>query len=277
MTKKFLFGAASALVVAGFATSNVSALCNPPKYASTFNPGTYAFTYFTTTIDNPTTLVGRVWSPVGDHTGTCNTDAPFLYFGADPHNIGLALDTGIACIVGCPGGSLSLQVTVGNAAGSESLVTMSPETPTGALNFDFSTRGHAMANSRPRVTTSSRATNIVSVNVTVDPPAVFDGASADITGINILSAAGTSDPGRNAASYTSKGVVPAVGGATPLTFDCSTAGAGNDNWIVTQLVTATGGANPTVSGATRVKCNSALANPNYKVVPKKSMGASTQH
>jgi hypothetical protein len=276
MTKKFLFGAAVVLAIAGLATSNVSALCNPPKFTATFNSLSGAYTYFNTTVPNAT-LVGRLWSPLGDHTGTCNTDHPFLYFGADTSLIGMSLALGEGCVVGCPAGSLSLQVTASNGSASETVITTAPETPTGGLNFDFSTRGHAMGNSKPKVTTSSRAGNTVSLTVNIDPVGAFDGAAADISGINILSAPGLTDPGRNAAAYAPKAVAPVGGGAVPLTFDCSLTPALQDVWIVTQVATLSGGANPTVSGATRVKCNSALATPKYTVVPKKSMGTSTQH
>jgi len=278
MTKKFLFGAAVVLATAGLSTSNVSALCNPPKVTGTFNAITGAFTYFHTNVPDPTSVTARFWSAGGDHTGTCNADAAgFLYFGANTGDIGMYFSFGNGCTVGCPVGSLTLQVTAANATASETLVTTTPETPSGALHFDFSGRGHTMGNNRPRVTTSSRVGNNANLNVTIDPVAAFDGATGDISSINLLSAPGTSDPGRSPAAYTVKTNVPATGAAVPVVFDCSLTPAGSDVWIATQLVSATGGPSGAVSAATRVKCNSALANPNYKVIPKKSMGASTQH
>jgi hypothetical protein len=107
MTKKIVFGAALVLVIAGLAAPNASALCNPPKFASTYNSATLAASYWHTSLPAGSTLVGKLWSSTGDHTGTCNTTAqiPMLYFGATPGDVGFTLAMGDPCVVGCPSGS----------------------------------------------------------------------------------------------------------------------------------------------------------------------------
>jgi hypothetical protein len=280
MTKKIVFGAALALVIVGLAAPSASAACNPPKSVGTYNVATQASAYWHTTLSGGS-LVGKIWSGAVDFTGTCNNPPGpgILYFGANPGDVGVSLSLGDACVPGCPTGSLSIQATALTATGSETIISKVAETSTGAVNFDFSGDGsHPMAAyPRPRVTGSSRVSTNVSLNLAVDAVPAFGGAGSDIVGYNILSASGASDPGRLASAYSLRTTIPSPGGAggtgtTPV--DCSN--INNDQWVVTQLV-FTGGASNTVSAATRVKCNPALANPKFNVVPKKGLPTSTQH
>ena len=279
MSKKILFGAALALVIVGLAAPSASAACNPPKSLSTYNSGTGAYSYWHTTLVGGQ-LVGKIWSGAVDFTGTCNDgNQTFLYFGATPGDVGFNLSLGEACVPGCPSGSLSIQVTAISGANSETITGKAPETSTGAINFDFSTSGNLPFASypRPRVTASSRVTTNVNLNLAVDALS-SNNAGADITGYNILSASGATDPGRLASAYTLRSSIAAPGGIAgtgAATVDC--ANIANDQWVVAQLVTS-GGPSNTVSAATRVKCDPNLANPKYTILPKKTIGSTTtQH
>src|SRR4029078_12375650 len=120
MTKQLVFGVALALVIVGIAAPSASAACNPPKSISTYNSGTGAFVYYKTTLLDANKLVGTVWSASGQHAGTACHEGPlattFLYFGATPGDIGMNLSLGDGCVVGCPSGTASFQITASNAA-----------------------------------------------------------------------------------------------------------------------------------------------------------------
>jgi len=281
MTKKIVFGAAIALVIVGIASTPASALCNPPKSLSTYNSGTGAYVFFDSGFPNAgTTLVGNVWSGAVNHTGTCNVDAPFVYFGAGDGQVGLNFNLGASCVNGCPSGSVSVQITAINGGASHTMTTQTLESVgPSAVNFDFSTTpAHVLGNyPRQHVTTSSRVGSSVNVAVSIDAASdsAFDGSASQITGYNVLSAQGATDPGRLAAAYGAVPLttIPAPGGIAATgnaAVNCTV--TANDQWVVTQLVT-TGGPSNTVSAATRVKCDPALANPKYNIIPKKSMGS----
>lgn len=279
MTKKIVFGAAIALVIVGIASTPASALCNPPKSLSTYNSGTGAYAFWDTGFPNAgTSLVAKIWSAAGDHTGSCNTVPGILYFGGEGQ-IGINLNLGDSCVVGCPSGSLSIQATAINGASSHTLTSQVPETSLSAINFDFSAKtGYVLGNyPRQHVTASSRSGSNVLVNFSIDAASAsaFDGTGSQITGYNVLSAQGTTDPGRLASAYGAVPLtnIPAPGGAAATgnaSVNCSV--IASDQFVVTQIVT-TGGPSNTVSAATRVKCDPALANPKYNIIPKKSLGS----
>jgi len=288
MTKKIVFGAALALLIVGLAAPSALATCGGSKSAGTYNSQTGLYPFWHTTLTLVDTdgvnLVAKVWQPGGnDVTGTCNTrnspdgNAGILYF-ANPGQIGMNVDFSDACVGGgtlCPGGTLAVLATVTRGNKTEFLATQTPETPAGGLTFDFSSYGdHEMfALPRPRVTGSSRAGSLININVALDAvnAALYEGTGPLFTGYNILSKLNPTDPGRLASAYD---VVPlataAASGGGPATsapaVDCT--GNLNSRWVVTQLVTANG-PSPTVSEATRVSCDPSLADPKYKIVPKK--------
>jgi hypothetical protein len=283
MTKKIVFGAAVALVIIGLMAPSASASCVNSTSVSTYNAGTGAFSYWHTTLTGPgTTLVAKVWSGGTDMTGTCNTrnnaDGNFgiLYFGLTTGDIGMQFNMADACVPGalCPVGSLQVLATVNKGGASEFLTTQAPES-SGAVTFDFSTFGnHALvAVPRPRITGSSKVGSTVQANITVDPVSAgaYEGTGPVITGYNILSKLANSDPGRLASAYDTGPTIAAAGGGTGtgvVPVDC-TGGSPtlSRRFVVTQIVT-TGGPSPTVSTPTQVSCDSSLADPKFKIVPK---------
>ena len=289
MTKRIVLGAAFALVIVGLTAPSASAFCANSTTASTYNPVSYAYTFWHTSLTGPgRTLVGKLWTPGGqDVTGTCNvqtpTSNPFLYFGADPQNVGFSIDFANGCVGGtpgspCPGAQLAVMATVSQGNKTEFLTTQVNQGSSG-VNYDFSgltSPPHNMvAIPRPRITSSSRVGSSVNAQVTIDPASLgaYDGSAGLITGYNILSKLSGTDPGRNASGYDAGPNVTAAGGGTAstgITVDCTGGSPSlNRRWVVTQLVTANG-PSPTVSEATLVSCDGSLAEPpgKYKIVPK---------
>jgi hypothetical protein len=274
MTKKIVLGLAVVAFAVVVMAPAASASCIPGKSAQTFNAQALTYAYWTSPSGTPGTVVGQFWQLGNPAAGSGNsTVCPnMLYFSAAGMNLNLDLG---ACSAGCVGGTMAVLAQNQTPAGTEFLVATIVETPANTVNFDYSTQGdHAMVQlPRPRVTSSSRAG--ASVNLNVQVPAISDGlygpnAANAITGFNILSASGTTDPGRNAAAYTLRSSIAAAGGGAgtgAVTVDCTN--TAQDQWVVTQLALDGGQVSSTVSAATRVNCNPALADPKYKIVPKR--------
>lgn len=284
MMKKIVLGlAVTALVGVAFAPT-ASASCLPDKAASTYGAG-LAYWHGVTPVAG-STLSGQTWqlgAPGVWSTGNCNqvdqgSGSPgFLYFAGE--NIGLNLHLG-TCGNGCPAGGSTLVIAAykTSPAGTEFLVATIAETPAGVVNFDYSTQGdhNLVTLPRPRATSSSRAGSLVNVGIQI--PAVSGGlygpgAASAITGYNVLSAPSSTDPGRNAAAYTLRTTIPAAGGVAgtgTIQVDCTN--PSTDQWVVTQIVFENGGVlGSAASQATRVNCNPALADPKYKIIPKKGV------
>jgi hypothetical protein len=285
MTKKIVFGVAAVALATVVMAPAASAACASARSAKTYNSGTGAYSYWhAPSGDTGGTLVGQTWqlgAPGTWSTGNCNSvdvgspgGAGFIYFGAG--GIGLNLDLA-ACGSGCPASGSTLAVVAQKKSGATTdfLVATVVETPGGAVNFDYSTQGnHEMIPMpRPRVTSSSRAGTTVNLNVQV--PAISAGlygpnAANAVTGFNILSASSATNPGRDAAAYTLRSAITSPGGNAAtgaVSVDCTNPNA--DQWVVTQLVLEGGVGSSAVSEATRVNCNPALADPKYKIVPKR--------
>jgi hypothetical protein len=274
MNKKTVLGVAVVALAALVMVPSASASCIPAQNASTSDPAAGVYAYWHPASGNGV-LVGQTWqlgAPGNWSTGNC---VDFLYFSGSDVNLNLNLG---GCGNGCPAPLSTLAVLAQNktAVGTDFLVATVVQTPTRNNFFDYSTQGdHAMVPMpRPRVTSSARAGSTVNLNVQV--PAVSDGfygpnAASAITGYNILSAASATNPGRDAAAYTLRSSIPAAGGGAgtgAVTVDCTN--TAQDQWVVTQLVFEGGQVSSSaVSEATRVNCNPALADPKYKIVPKR--------
>ena len=280
MMKKIVFGA----VVAAVAISMVptaSASCVPAQNATTYANGATAYWHTSIVGVDNSALVGQTWQLGAPGTWNGNGGAvpcaDFLYFSGS--NINLNLDLG-ACGAGCPaaGSTIAVLAQVRGPVGTEFLLATATQTTTGSAFFDYAAQGdHSMvALSRPRVVSSSRAGSLVNAQVSV--PSVAGGlygpnAASAITGYRIVGASSPTNPGRNAAAFTtSLATVVAPGGTagapTPVTVDCSN--IANDQWIATQISFENGAVlSSAVSEPTQIKCNPSLADPKYKLVPKK--------
>jgi hypothetical protein len=281
MMKKIVFGA----VVAAVAISMVptaSASCIPAQNANTYANGATAYWHTSIATADNAALVGQTWQLGAPGTwngaGGAIPCADFLYFSAGGINLNLNLG---GCGAGCPspGGTLAVLAQVRGPVGTEFLLATVTQTLTGDSFFDYAAQGdHNMVEvSRPRVISSSRAGDIVNAQVSI--PAVSGGlygpnAASAITGYRIVTASSPTNPGRNAAAFTTTlATVAAPGGtaaaATPVSVDCSN--VANDQWIATQINFENGAVlSSAVSEPTQIKCNSSLADPKYKIVPKKN-------
>ena len=291
MNKRIGLGMAVVVIALLAIASPVSASCPVDKSAATYD-GT-SLSYWHSTTSDPGTLTGQTWqigAPGVWNNGNggaldCNnvdqgTGSPgFLYFvGGD--KIGLNLHMG-TCGTGCPanGSTIAVAAYKKYGAGTDFLIATIAEGTNPNANFDYAVQGdhNLIVLPRPHVTSSSRAGTTVNLNIQV--PGVSAGlygpsaASGNgITGYNILSAQAATDPGRNASSYTLRTSLPASAGGPAsgaVGVDCTN--TSQDQWVVVQLQYEGGSflAN-TVSQATRVNCNPALADPKeYKLIPKK--------
>src|SRR5262245_9372290 len=288
MTKKIILGLVAVAVV-GLVAAPASAACIPDKAAVTYGAQP---TYWHSANSNPGTMLGQSWQVGGpgiwnSGSGTpldCNnidqgSGSPgFIYQIPGTDKVGLNLHMG-SCGTGCPanGATVAMAAYKSTAQGTEFLIASVAETPAAAFNFDYSQQGdHNLAPlPRPRVTSSSKAGTIVTLNIAADATlgGVY-GSASSVTGYRILSAQSATEPGRNAAAYTLRGTIGGTGGAAgtgQVTVDCGASTA--DIWVVTALNLENGGvAGGAVSAPTRVNCNPNLADPKFKIVPKKSTG-----
>jgi hypothetical protein len=274
MSRKTVVGIALAFLIVGITAPNASASCSPPKSISTYNAGTGGFAYWHSTLAQTpgSALVSKMWSGAVDFTGTCH----FLYFGQTPGDIGLAGSFGEACLPGaaCPSGPMSVFAAVTKGGATDFLTTQTTETPGGGVTFDFSNHPHQMVSlGRARITSSSRVGSNVNIGVAVDSQALglYDGTASQVTGYNILSAPGAADPGRAASSYSLRGSIAAANGgagAGSTAVDCTT---NTPQWVVVQLITPAG-PTPAVGPATKVNCDTSLADPKFKKIQRPSIG-----
>lgn len=279
MTKKIVLGMAAVALAGAVMAPSANAACSSIRSASTYsNTGTS----YWHSVSNDGTLVGQGWQlgsagawSTGGGAVVCEN---FLYFSSGGINLNLDL---ASCGSGCPasGGTIAIlaQHQPAGTAKTHFLVATVSETFATSVNFDYGGQGdhNLIEVPRPRVVSSSRAGSLV--NVSVQIPSIAGGlygpnAASAVTGYNILSASSATNPGRNAAAYSLRTSVAAPGGVAGTSgvvgVDCTT--ATSDQWVVTQL-TFEGGAvlSSAVSEPTRVNCNPALADPKYKIIPKK--------
>jgi len=275
MTKKTVFGVAVVALAALVMVPSASATCASIRSANTYNAIEGGQAYWISPIGESGNLVGQTWqlgAPATWSTGNCTG---FLYFSVGGINLNLEMSS---CGAGCPAPGATLAVLAQNqgAQGTDFLVATIGETPARSVNYDYSTQGNhnLVPMPRPRVTSSNRAGSAVNLGIQV--PAASAGlygpnAASAISGYNILSASSATNPGRNAAAYTLRATIPAAGGGAgtgAVTVDCTN--TAQDQWVVTQIQFENGGVlSSAVSDATRINCNPALADPKYKIVPKR--------
>jgi hypothetical protein len=269
--RKTIFGLSLAVLAVSMATSVASANCNPPKYASTYNAWTGAYTFWVSTLPSGSGIRpwGTIWTGGTDHTGTCNDfNQNFLSTKTPiPGGIGLDLWLGEQCVVGCPSGSLSLEVRALNAytrpTEAQFLLIKVPETPGPGPNFDYSNTSHPMCEfPRPVINDlhSNGSTKTATLAIGSTAGCAFGGALEEITGWRILAKASSTDPGMFD-TYGLRGslaVTPGSNGSASgtVTLDCSNAALAQ--WVTAQLVT---GATVfhLVGPTTRVSCQTGAA------------------
>ena len=291
MTKKFVFGAAVVVLAALAMAPAASASCGSVRTASTYNSGTRAYTYWHAPSGDATgTLVGSVWqagapAAFDPNSGVVPCTGSFapLYFGSGGIGLNLHMES---CGNGCPAPNSRVAVLAQKKDPTgvvDFLVATVDETTGGAVNFDYSTQGaHQLVRLlQPTVLASGpKVGNTLPVHISLSSvSSAFYGpnAASTLSGYRIVYKLAAASPGTDASQFilAPGGAISAPGGGavgdTLLQLDCTDPTNTKDAWIATQL-SFEGGAivSPAVSQPKRVHCVGSLAEPKYRVVPRKS-------
>jgi hypothetical protein len=283
MTKKIILGLAVVALAVAIATPAANANCGSIRSASTYANGVAV--YWHSPLPAGGNLVGRSWQLGG---GTSAWDSStgvvpcqgFLYFSAGGINLNLDL---ASCGGGCPATNSTLAVLAQHqpAGGTQTafLLDTVTETPANTINFDYTSQGdhNLIVQGKPTIVSSSRAPGQVTLNLSF--PSVTGGlygpnAGTSVSGYRVVSARSAVNPGRDAAAFNTPlltgGTVAAAGGgpaAASVTLDCSVL---TDQWVATQILFEGNAiASGAVSEPRQVHCDPALADPKFKIVPKK--------
>ena len=289
MTKKIVFGVAAVALAAVVMAPAASAACGNVRSASTYNSATRAYNYWHAPSGDATgTLIGQTWqlgNPGQFSTGDClNFNGGILYFGSGGIGLNLHMES---CGAGCPSPLSTLAVLAQKrdpTGVTDFLLATVVETP-GVVNFDYSTQGNHQMIRMPQPTVLSsgpKVGNTLPVHISL--PSVAAGlygpnAGNAITGFQIVYKLAAASPGTDGSLYTpAPGGTIAAPGGTPvadalLQLDCTDPTNTKDAWIATRLYLENGQVlSGAVSQPKRVHCVGSLAEPKYRVVPRKSTG-----
>lgn len=267
MTRIFTVAAMLALV-AVIAAPIASANCLPNKTMTSWGIGGYKYVNLPAGSNN-SNVVGKFWQAGGRSLANEGTfdDTQWLRLYAPTQKWYILGELGTAGVFGCPAGSLILTL---DTASGQNLTVQLDETPAGnafdlsRFNVDF----NLGAKPRPQVGSSARnGTNVdLSINLQAQSAGIYTlGAAVAATpAYRLVSASGTSDPGGSAAAYAA-GPTLTPGGSTPFSANCSNPAA--DQWIAVQSI-VDGVPADTLGPRTRISCNPALANPDFKHIDR---------
>ena len=284
MTKKIVFGVMLVALVAFVTVPSASANCIPAKTTATFGGGVTAYWLPVTAVG---TLAGQAWQLGAPGTSSASAACIDTSLFPDVGGVSLQFNLGAACNAGCPSLTLPALATLAflaqnkTAAGTEFLLATIVETPANpAANFFYGDQGnHNMITlPSPTVISSSKALSVVTLHVGIPSIAAGlygPGAASAVSGFNVVSALSETNPGTDASLYQTRASVASAGGAAVLdqavTVDCAAATGLQDQWVATQISFEGGSVlSSAVSAPRRVHCLGALADPKYKVVPKKA-------
>jgi hypothetical protein len=276
MIKKIVFGAVIVALVAFVAVPSASAACIPGKSAVTFGASATAYWLAASSVGTPVFQAWQLGNPGGFSSTGCPDGA--LFQDGPPGGMSLNFDLG-SCGAGCPGplnaNTLAVLGMNKTPGGTEFLLDTAVENAAALANYDYGAQGnHTMIPiPRPKVLSSARVGSNVNLSVGIDSisAGLFGpNAGTAVTGFNILTASSATNPGTDASAYTLRSTIPSPGGAAAtqgVSLDCTNTA---DQWIVTQIQFESGTVlSKAVSAPTRVHCDQALADPKFKVVPKK--------
>lgn len=278
--KKILFGMAA--VAASLVLSNDSnAACPTPKLFGTFDNGRGIFTYVVPADGaDSTSLVGRFWQSGSRslaNEGGYDDSVWLRQYGTNWYVSGDLSDSNI---VGCPGTAMSLLIQ--DTRNGQFAFARVAEFAAEALPISFATVGGNMvlsASPVPRLTNRVPNATGASWTAVIDPVAAnfyTDGSStrdANITGYQLVQQRRPTSAAvdNNAAQWANVGTaVGAVGGAVPVTVDCT---AGDQVYLGVKVIFDGGAfASDVISGRANVTCDPNLADPDrkFKVIDRKS-------
>ena len=232
--RRLVFVATIATFIAAWQPAAAS--CIPDRTASNYNPLTEVFAAWNPPAGYRTDtagLAGSFWqlgNYAGANQGTYSAAGGWLYFYAGGIVMGAHLsDPGV---ISCPANGSRLATVAEDistdGASAAFVVGTTDETPSGAVNWDYSVYGNRNLVPIPpaQVSNVTRGPTILTVDVTVaSAAAAAFGASgaAVISGYRVVDAPGFSTPGRLASGYTTIRTIPgsAGGSVTGVSLDCS--------------------------------------------------------
>lgn len=287
-----VLGAVAAVAFVG-AVADVQAACNPARTFYTVDQATPNYRYLIfppeadAVIGGPS-LIGRHWEPGnrGAHNeGPACPECAYLLdlpggmgvLGALGGNI-----IGCDCLnVGCNPTGMVLLVQTRSTDGSKAYYAAGRvDVVGGSYNFAANTNWPVVEMPRPRVTSSSRGGNTVTIGAQFDAP---DGARGEtgyaapliLTGYQIVRFEGAADPGRAQALWTPVGsVLPvAANGASVGGVGITCTSTATDVFVATRLVLDNGQySSDYVSASTRIECDPAVADPRFKMIDRSKSG-----
>jgi hypothetical protein len=288
-----VLGAVAAVALVG-AVADVQAACNPARTFYTIDQATPNYRYLNfpagadAAIGGPS-LIGRHWEPGnrGAHNEgpACPESAYLLEF--EPGKLGIlgALGgniIGADCLnVGCPPTGMVILIQTRSTDGSKAYYAAGRvDQFGGSYNFAANTDWPVVEMPRPRVTSSSRGGNTVTIGAQFDAPNGARGetgypAQQILTGYQIVKFEGAADPGRAQNLWTPVGSPLAVTptGASVGGVGITCASTATDAFVATRLIFDNGQyLSDYVSEPTRVECDPAVADPRFKMIDRTKSG-----
>ena len=275
-----LFGAA----LAAFLAAPASANCNPAKLAGTFNEANYVYLDMGQDVTNA--HVAGAFYACGDPTANNGTYPASEWLFVDLNGLlSMQANLGDARVNGCPTGKLVTRLQSlppGTNTVPRFLTMVATEGAAGTSSaFDYSylrAPAYVLASvplPRPRVLSSSRGQDgTIQVVVGIDPVNAGNtsgDACGAVTGYEIVRAIGI-DPGRDPRDWTVVQSVPSDGSGATAQFSVNCNDPSADEFYATRLLFADGQKGEMVSRSFRANCHPTLAEPAYKVIPKRSSG-----
>ena len=273
----------AALVIA--VATPASANCNPAKVAATFGAGptTYWSPPAGATI-NEASLRGQFWQKGNRSAGNegacvpsnCGGASGWLYFYGGKLNMNANL--GDALVAGCASGTLQTIAQVDSLDGKHTyhIAGTVTEVSGPAVDFNYGTLGdqNLAEVPKPVIISSSRVGSTLTLHLGIPAAggAFGPGAATAIAGYRLVSGngTGTTDPGRTTAAYTllQQTAVPVAD--LTQSIDCTGITLPNEKFVGVQILYSDGVISPT-SATYRVGCDPTMADPRYKIVPKKNV------
>lgn len=268
MKARRFFGCLTVAAIVALLAPSALAGCIPPKTFSTWNAlqGVYKYIYFGDASGDSSHLVGSFWQT--DNPATNNQAYAVQEWLLDnyyfPMQDSWYLNGNLgAAEPDCIFGHMTLEAS--NTVTGGSFMTAVTETPGAFVDYDFSifanidTRGQV---TQPRINSSSRNVDIVTLNVTVDPTVVGGEATVDNTEILVqIGPDGVPPAGRDPeVGWSTIGSTGGNGGTIDVDVDCSGVAPGDNAFIGVAYLS--GGGRGEVSGfLSEVECDPNLADP----------------
>jgi hypothetical protein len=271
----------AAAALAAFLAVPVSANCIPAKLAGTFNEANYVYINMGPEVTSPNQLVGSFYA-LGNTSANNGTYGANEWLFIDLNGLlSMQANLGDARVNGCPAGKLITRIYTTSTNPIRFLTMTSNEGEAGTTSaFDYSfgrvagSIRSAVPLPRPRAMSSARMGPAVLVTWLIDPTSGGNtgDSSGTVTGYELVRAVGTSDPGRNPSAWSVVATVASDGSQTILSAPANCANIFADEFFATRLLFSDGQKSQVVSLSTRVNCHPALAEPDFRIVPKHPSG-----